>query len=116
MFLTVRSLASLPIVDNNGCCFDYGNAEKAGGGLNSGNMEAIYFGSGDKAPDPSGRLPNCSTGAYVMPDMENMYVPPYSVRVVLYARTLASPPAGIGTTLVVSRCARRRGMVTPFFL
>lgn len=36
-------------------------------------MEAIYFGSGDQTPGPDGRLPNCSTGAYVMPDMENMH-------------------------------------------
>jgi hypothetical protein len=56
---------------NSGCCFDYGNAEKdhGKGTMAAAHMEAIYFGCNDLGPP----LPACSTGPYVMADMESMH-------------------------------------------
>jgi hypothetical protein len=36
-------------------------------------MEAIYFGCNDLGPGPGGGLPECTTGPYVMADMECMH-------------------------------------------
>jgi non-reducing end alpha-L-arabinofuranosidase len=50
---------------NNGCCFDYGNAETNNDDNGSGHMEAIYFGTERAWGTGSGN------GPWIMADMEN---------------------------------------------
>jgi hypothetical protein len=50
---------------NNGCCFDYGNAETSGNDTGNGHMEAIYFGSN------KGWGYGAGNGPWVMGDLEN---------------------------------------------
>ncbi len=50
---------------NNGCCFDYGNAETNNDDNGSGHMEAIYFGTERTWGTGSGN------GPWIMADMEN---------------------------------------------
>jgi hypothetical protein len=50
---------------NNGCCFDYGNAETNNDDNGSGHMEAIYFGTEKTWGFGSGN------GPWIMADMEN---------------------------------------------
>jgi hypothetical protein len=50
---------------NNGCCFDYGNAETNNDDDGAGAMEAIYFGTETTWGTGSG------TGPWIMADMEN---------------------------------------------
>jgi len=63
---------------DSGCCFDYGNAEKARppgvitSGMGAGAMEAVYFGCGDKSPSTPGWRGCNSTGPYVYSDLETM--------------------------------------------
>eukprot|EP01052_Picozoa_sp_SAG31_P016639 SAG31_NODE_1109_length_9860_cov_22.119353_2_plen_305_part_00 len=76
---------------STGCCFDYGNAEKGDGKpMSAGDMEAIYYGCGDKAPAANGSLPRCEVAPgrgspYVMADLEQMHemmnvLPPQSLK------------------------------------
>jgi non-reducing end alpha-L-arabinofuranosidase len=50
---------------NNGCCFDYGNAETNNDDNGAGHMEAIYFGTERTWGTGSG------AGPWIMADMEN---------------------------------------------
>ncbi|MFF4485314.1 alpha-L-arabinofuranosidase B [Streptomyces sp. NPDC001544] len=50
---------------NNGCCFDYGNAETSSTDTGNGHMEAIYFGNSTAWGSGSG------TGPWIMADLEN---------------------------------------------
>ncbi|KAL9084820.1 MAG: hypothetical protein Q9165_007888 [Trypethelium subeluteriae] len=50
---------------NNGCCFDYGNAETSNTDTGSGHMEAIYFGTCTIWGFGSGN------GPWIMADLEN---------------------------------------------
>ena len=50
---------------NNGCCFDYGNAETNNDDDGAGTMEAIYFGTETTWGTGSG------SGPWIMADMEN---------------------------------------------
>ena len=50
---------------NNGCCFDYGNAETNNDDNGAGHMEAIYFGTETTWGTGSGN------GPWIMADMEN---------------------------------------------
>jgi hypothetical protein len=50
---------------NNGCCFDYGNAETSSNDDGNGTMEAIYFGNNTNWGKGSGN------GPWVMADLEN---------------------------------------------
>jgi hypothetical protein len=50
---------------NNGCCFDYGNAETNNNDNGNGHMEAIYFGNITVWGTGSGN------GPWIMADMEN---------------------------------------------
>jgi hypothetical protein len=50
---------------NNGCCFDYGNAETNNDDNGAGHMEAIYFGTETAWGRGSGN------GPWIMADMEN---------------------------------------------
>ena len=50
---------------NNGCCFDYGNAETNNDDDGAGAMEAIYFGT-----EPTWG-PGSGNGPWIMADMEN---------------------------------------------
>ena len=50
---------------NNGCCFDYGNAETNNDDNGAGHMEAIYFGTERSWGTGSGN------GPWIMADMEN---------------------------------------------
>ena len=50
---------------NNGCCFDYGNAETNNDDNGAGHMEAIYFGTEKTWGFGSGN------GPWIMADMEN---------------------------------------------
>jgi hypothetical protein len=50
---------------NNGCCFDYGNAETNNNDNGAGHMEAIYFGTERTWGTGSGN------GPWIMADMEN---------------------------------------------
>jgi hypothetical protein len=50
---------------NNGCCFDYGNAETNNDDDGDGTMEAIYFGTETTWGTGSG------SGPWIMADMEN---------------------------------------------
>jgi non-reducing end alpha-L-arabinofuranosidase len=50
---------------NNGCCFDYGNAETNNDDNGAGHMEAIYFGTETAWGTGSG------SGPWIMADMEN---------------------------------------------
>jgi non-reducing end alpha-L-arabinofuranosidase len=50
---------------NNGCCFDYGNAETSNTDTGNGHMEAIYFGNNPFWGTGSG------SGPWVMADLEN---------------------------------------------
>ncbi|MFJ9906946.1 arabinofuranosidase catalytic domain-containing protein [Streptomyces sp. NPDC101152] len=50
---------------NNGCCFDYGNAETSNTDTGNGHMEAIYFGTENHWGTGSG------TGPWIMADLEN---------------------------------------------
>ena len=50
---------------NNGCCFDYGNAETNSKASVDGSMEAIYFGDDTEWGSGAG------SGPWVMADMEN---------------------------------------------
>ncbi len=52
---------------NNGCCFDYGNAETDARDDGNGTMEAIYFGDGDGNSNEGGS----GSGPWVMADLEN---------------------------------------------
>ncbi|MCL2580944.1 MAG: alpha-L-arabinofuranosidase B [Streptosporangiales bacterium] len=51
--------------DNDGCCFDYGNAETNNDDNGAGHMEAIYFGTATGWGTGSG------SGPWIMADMEN---------------------------------------------
>ncbi len=53
---------------NNGCCFDYGNAETDSRDDDNGTMETAYF--GDTLPWYHGKLP----GPWIMTDQENNLV------------------------------------------
>jgi hypothetical protein len=49
--------------------------------MGGGNMEAVYYGCGDKAPLPNGSLPSCENAPgkgspYVMADLERTYLLP----------------------------------------
>jgi hypothetical protein len=50
---------------NNGCCFDYGNAETSSTDTGDGHMEAIYFGTETTWGTGTGN------GPWVMADLEN---------------------------------------------
>jgi non-reducing end alpha-L-arabinofuranosidase len=50
---------------NNGCCFDYGNAETSARDTGNGHMEAIYFGTERTWGTGSGN------GPWIMADLEN---------------------------------------------
>lgn len=50
---------------NDGCCFDYGNAETDNDDDGNGHMEAIYFGNNSYWGSGSG------SGPWIMADMEN---------------------------------------------
>ncbi|MEV4557886.1 alpha-L-arabinofuranosidase B [Kitasatospora sp. NPDC049285] len=50
---------------NNGCCFDYGNAETNSKDTGNGHMEALYFGNNKAWGSGSGN------GPWVMADLEN---------------------------------------------
>ncbi|KAK7946030.1 Arabinosidase B [Apiospora aurea] len=50
---------------NDGCCFDYGNAETSGRDTGNGHMETIYF--GDNTVWGSG----AGAGPWIMADLEN---------------------------------------------
>ena len=50
---------------NNGCCFDYGNAETNSRDNGNGTMEAIYFGNNTAWGTGTG------TGPWIMADLEN---------------------------------------------
>ncbi|KAJ7735732.1 glycoside hydrolase family 54 protein [Mycena metata] len=50
---------------NNGCCFDYGNAETSAHDTGNGHMEAIYFGTETTWGTGSGN------GPWIMADLEN---------------------------------------------
>ncbi|GIK06058.1 hypothetical protein Aspvir_010176 [Aspergillus viridinutans] len=50
---------------NDGCCFDYGNAETSGTDTGSGHMEAIYFGTNTIWGTGAG------SGPWIMADLEN---------------------------------------------
>ncbi|KAJ7031986.1 alpha-L-arabinofuranosidase [Mycena alexandri] len=50
---------------NNGCCFDYGNAETSAHDTGNGHMEAIYFGTETTWGTGSG------SGPWIMADLEN---------------------------------------------
>ncbi|MFE9425993.1 alpha-L-arabinofuranosidase B [Kitasatospora sp. NPDC006697] len=50
---------------DNGCCFDYGNAETNNHDTGNGHMEAIYFGTENHWGTGSG------TGPWIMADLEN---------------------------------------------
>ncbi|MEY9857066.1 hypothetical protein ABH935_002674 [Catenulispora sp. GAS73] len=50
---------------NNGCCFDYGNAETTNNDDGNGTMEAIYFGNASYWDTGAGN------GPWIMADLEN---------------------------------------------
>jgi non-reducing end alpha-L-arabinofuranosidase len=50
---------------NNGCCFDYGNAETSNNNDGNGTMEAVYFGNASYWDTGAG------SGPWVMADLEN---------------------------------------------
>ncbi|HJP77334.1 MAG TPA: arabinofuranosidase catalytic domain-containing protein, partial [Pseudonocardiaceae bacterium] len=50
---------------NNGCCFDYGNAETTNNDDGNGTMEAIYFGNASYWDTGAG------SGPWIMADLEN---------------------------------------------
>lgn len=50
---------------NDGCCFDYGNAETSNLDTGNGHMEAIYFGTNTVWGEGSG------SGPWIMADLEN---------------------------------------------
>ena len=50
---------------NDGCCFDYGNAETSATDTGNGHMEAIYFGDNSFWGEGSG------SGPWIMADLEN---------------------------------------------
>lgn len=50
---------------NDGCCFDYGNAETSNNDTGNGHMEAIYFGDNTFWGEGSG------SGPWIMADLEN---------------------------------------------
>ena len=50
---------------NDGCCFDYGNAETSNTDTGNGHMEAIYFGTNTFWGQGSG------SGPWIMADLEN---------------------------------------------
>ena len=50
---------------NNGCCFDYGNAETDAHDDGKGTMEAVYFGSSTGWGRGTGH------GPWIMADLEN---------------------------------------------
>jgi hypothetical protein len=50
---------------NNGCCFDYGNAETTDSNDGDGTMEAIYFGNASYWDTGAG------SGPWIMADLEN---------------------------------------------
>jgi|EP00505_MAST-04D_sp_SCG-Rhode-Island_P003861 hypothetical protein len=52
---------------NNGCCFDYGNAETNNLDDGAGTMEALYFGNAKGGLNHGGAGP----GPWIMADMEN---------------------------------------------
>mmetsp|Transcript_111923 Transcript_111923/g.250084 ORF Transcript_111923/g.250084 Transcript_111923/m.250084 type:complete len:425 (+) Transcript_111923:59-1333(+) len=52
---------------NNGCCFDYGNAETDNLDDGAGTMEAVYFGNAKGGMNHGGDGP----GPWIMADMEN---------------------------------------------
>ncbi len=51
----------------NGCCFDYGNAETTSNNDRSGTMETVYFGGGVVWGTGNGEVP----GPWVMADLED---------------------------------------------
>ena len=50
---------------NNGCCFDYGNAETTNNNDGNGTMEAVYFGNASYWDTGAG------SGPWIMADLEN---------------------------------------------
>ena len=50
---------------NNGCCFDYGNAETSNNNDGNGTMEAVYFGNASYWDTGAG------SGPWIMADLEN---------------------------------------------
>ncbi|WP_194915527.1 arabinofuranosidase catalytic domain-containing protein [Catenulispora rubra] len=50
---------------NNGCCFDYGNAETNNQDTGNGRMESVYIGTG------CGQSPCAGSGPWVQADLEN---------------------------------------------
>ncbi len=56
-------------VFNDGCCFDYGNAESNNLDDGAGTMECVYFGTWDAAR--SGWCGGAGSGPWVMADLEN---------------------------------------------
>ena len=50
---------------NNGCCFDYGNAETNNQDTGNGHMESVYIGTG------CGQSPCAGSGPWVQGDLEN---------------------------------------------
>ncbi|KAF2162033.1 glycoside hydrolase family 54 protein [Zasmidium cellare ATCC 36951] len=50
---------------NDGCCFDYGNAETSNDDTGNGHMEAIYFGTS------TGWGSGAGSGPWIMADLEN---------------------------------------------
>ena len=50
---------------NNGCCFDYGNAETSNNNDGNGTMEAVYFGNASFWDTGAG------SGPWIMADLEN---------------------------------------------
>jgi hypothetical protein len=50
---------------NDGCCFDYGNAETNGTNTGNGHMETVYFGSSSFWGSGTG------SGPWIMADLEN---------------------------------------------
>ena len=54
---------------NDGCCFDYGNAESNNDDTGSGSMEAVYFGTWNATAD--GWCGGAGPGPWIMSDLEN---------------------------------------------
>ena len=70
---------------NNGCCFDYGNAETNNKDTGNGHMEAIYFGTEAAWGTGSG------SGPWVMADLENGLFSGVSTRQNTGDPTITSP-------------------------
>jgi hypothetical protein len=79
---------------NNGCCFDYGNAETDNHDDGAGTMEAVYFGTGVVWGTGSG------TGPWVEADLENGLFAGGTTGKVMSNTSLTSPYV---TAMVVGR-------------